>query len=203
DLEPSILSNVDIGAKVKPILFTTLEEEMSSDLAFERFRVKFGDFISKFLTDFGYNLPNRQWMRFDGVNTVSPFQLLKVHYESMGTWTSTADYLRCNPKFHGYPRYVLIKTARQPIFAQIIYLFSRVDKLLRFIRVRARPRKNSEFISVHSIIRGAVMVPDFDKAGEFIVFDVLDTDMSLWPVPHPSPVHRGAVEYRRQYLVGG
>ncbi|KAJ7460516.1 hypothetical protein B0H11DRAFT_1695296, partial [Mycena galericulata] len=45
------------------------------------------------------------------------------------------------------------------------------DKLLRFHRVRAKPRKNSEFISVHSIIRGAVMVPDFDKAGEFIVFD--------------------------------
>ncbi|KAJ7443059.1 hypothetical protein B0H11DRAFT_1748735, partial [Mycena galericulata] len=140
---------------------------------------------------------------------------LKVHYESMGTWTSTADFLRCNPKFHGHPRYdcVLIKTAQQPIFAQIIYLFScvvedhshpfaliqpldaptgrlrRKDKLLRFHRVRAKPRKSSEFVSVHSIIRGAVLVPDFDNADEFIVFDVLDTDTSrrlksLYPQHH-------------------
>lgn len=133
-----------------------------------------------------------------------PFQLLKVHYESMSTWTSTADYLRCNPKFHGHPRYdcVLVKTGQQPIFARLVYLFSctvekkshpfalvqpldapagrggRKDKLLRFHRVRAKPRKNSEFISVHSIIRGVVLVPDFDKSDEFIVFDVLDTDMS-------------------------
>ncbi|KAJ7447334.1 hypothetical protein B0H11DRAFT_2335669, partial [Mycena galericulata] len=205
DLELSISSNVDIGSKLKPVSFSRLEEEMSSDPAFERFRVKFGDFLSDFLPAFGYNLPNRRRMRFDGGDMIIPFQFLKVYYESMGTWTSTADYLRCNPKFHGQPRYdcVLIKTAQQPIFAQLIYLFSciveekshsfalvqaldaptgrlgRKDKLLRFHRVRAKPRKNSEFISVHSIIRGAVMVPDFDKAGEFIVFDVLDTDTSL------------------------
>ncbi|KAJ6596478.1 hypothetical protein B0H10DRAFT_1828334, partial [Mycena sp. CBHHK59/15] len=114
-------------------------------------------------------------------------------------------YLRCNPKFHGHPRYdcVLVETEHRPIFAQIIYLFScivenkshpfalvqpldaptgrlaRKDRLLRFYRVRAKPRKQSEFISVHSIIRGAVLVPDFDKAGEFLVFDVLDPDMAL------------------------
>ncbi|KAJ7509792.1 hypothetical protein B0H11DRAFT_1846886 [Mycena galericulata] len=169
DLELSISSNVDIGSKLKPVSFSRLEEEMSSDPAFERFRVKFGDFLSDFLPAFGYNLPNRRRMRFDGGDMITPFQFLKVHYKSMGTWTSTADYLRCNPKFHGQPRYdyVLIKTAQQPIFAQMIYLFSCIDKLLRFHRVRAKPRKNSEFISVHSIIRGAVMVPDFDKAGEF------------------------------------
>ncbi|KAJ7764640.1 hypothetical protein DFH07DRAFT_738222 [Mycena maculata] len=205
DLEHSISSNVDIGSKLKPMSFSTLEDEMSSDPAFDRFRVKFGNFMSHFLPTFGYNLPNRQWMRFEGVDMITPFQFLKVHYESMGTWTSKADFLRCNPKFHGHPRYdcVLIKTVQQPIFAQIIYLFScvvennshpfalvqpldaptgrlrRKDKLLRFHRVRAKPRKSSEFVLVHSIIRGAVLVPDFDNAGEFIVFDVLDTDTSL------------------------
>lgn len=54
----------------------------------------------------------------------------------------------------------------------------RKDKLLRFNRVCAKPRKSSEIVSAHSIIRGAVLVPDFDTAGEFLVFDVLDTDMS-------------------------
>ncbi|KAJ7116962.1 hypothetical protein C8R44DRAFT_832414 [Mycena epipterygia] len=204
DLEASVLSNVDIGSKLNPVSFSTVEQTMSEDPAFQRFRIKFGDFVSDFLPAFGYNLPNRQRMRFDGIDMIVPFQFLKVHYESMGTWTSTADYLRCNPKFHGHPRYdcVLIETSQQPIFAQIIYLFScivedkshpfalvqpfdaptgrvgRKDKQLRFHRVRAKPRKNSEFISVHSIIRGVVLVPDFDKLGEFIVFDVLDTDLS-------------------------
>ncbi|KAJ7088189.1 hypothetical protein C8R44DRAFT_836122 [Mycena epipterygia] len=215
DLETSALSNVDIGSKLKPVSFSALEQEMSEDLAFARFRVKFGDFISDFLPAFGYTLPNGTRLRFDNTDMIVPFQFLKVHYESMSAWTSTADYLRCNPKFHGHPRYdcVLVKTAQQPIFARLVYLFSctvekkshpfaliqpldapggnlrRKDNLLRFHRVHAKPRKSSEFISVHSIIRGAVLVPDFDKPGEFIVFDVLDTDMSrrlksLYPRHH-------------------
>ena len=123
----------------------------------------------------------------------------------MSDWKWTADYLRCNPKFHDHPRYdfVLVKTTDKPVFAQLLYVFSctvenkshpfalvlpldaptgnakRKDKLLRFRRVRAQARKNSEFISLHSIIRGAVLVSDSDKAGDFLVFDVLDGDTSL------------------------
>jgi hypothetical protein len=96
-----------------------------------------------------------------------------------------------------------VETGHKPFFAQLISLFSctvaqkahafalvlpldaptgrlsRKDKVLRFHRVCAKPRKNSEFISAHSIIRGALLVPDFDKLGEFIVVDVCDGDMSL------------------------
>ncbi|KAJ7727715.1 hypothetical protein B0H16DRAFT_1665589 [Mycena metata] len=205
DIEESVLSNVDIGSKLKPISFTTLEQEMIGDVAFERFRIKLGDFVSDFLPAYGYGLPNGRRVRFDGINTITPFQFLEVHYQSLSDWTPTADYLRCNPKFQGHPRYdcVLVKTTQKAIFAQLIYLFScmvegkshpftlilpfdapagptrRKDRLLRFRRVRAKARKVTEFISVHSIIRGAVLVPDFDKAGEFIVFDVLDGDISL------------------------
>ncbi|KAJ6518357.1 hypothetical protein DFH09DRAFT_1264672 [Mycena vulgaris] len=181
DLEATILSNVDIGSKLQPVTFSTLEKDMSADPAFKRFRVKFGNFIS-----------------------IVPFQFLKVHYESLSNWTSTIDYLRCNPTFQGRPRYdcVLVKTVDGPIFAQLVYVFScmvekkvhpfalilpfdaptgrlkKKDKALRFHRVKAKEKTNTEFISVHSIIRGAVLVPDFDNPGEFIVFDVLDTDMS-------------------------
>ncbi|KAJ6476594.1 hypothetical protein DFH09DRAFT_1253495 [Mycena vulgaris] len=181
DLESSLLSNVDIGSKLNAVAFSEVEQTMSHDPAFERFRVKFGDFISDFLPAFGYKLPNGKRLRFD------------------------SDYLRCNPKFHGHPRYdcVLIKTAGEPFFAQLIYPFSctvekkshafalvlpldaptgrlsRKDRVLRFHRVHAKPRKNSEFISVHSIIRGALLAPDFDKPGEFIVVDVVDGVMSL------------------------
>jgi hypothetical protein len=53
------------------------------------------------------------------------------------------------------------------------------DKLLRFRRVRAQARKNSEFISLYSIIRGTVLVANSDRAGDFLVFDVSDGDTCL------------------------
>ncbi|KAJ7075495.1 hypothetical protein B0H15DRAFT_925434 [Mycena belliarum] len=198
DLEGSLLSNVDIGSRRDPISFSTLEKNMAHDRAFDRFRVKFGDFISDFLPAFGYDLPDGKRLRFEGNDMVVPYQFLQVHYESLSTWKSTADYLRCNPRFHGHPRYDY-----RPFFAQLIYPFSRSvggkshdfalvlpldaptgrrsrkDKALRFHRVVAKPRKNSEFISVHSIIRGVLIAPDFDKPGEFIVVDIADGDISL------------------------
>ncbi|KAJ7440438.1 hypothetical protein FB451DRAFT_1344109 [Mycena latifolia] len=205
DLEASVLSNIDIGSKLKPVSFSTVEQATREDSAFDRFRLRFGDFISDFLPNFGYNLPDGKRLKFTGADTIVPFQFLKVHYESLSSWTSVTDYLRCNPKFHSEPRYdcVLVKTARKPIFARLLYLFScavedkshlfalilpldaptghlsRIDKALRFHRVHTKRRKQSEFISVHSIIRGAILVPDVDKPGEFLVFDVLDGDMSL------------------------
>ncbi|KAF8214910.1 hypothetical protein K438DRAFT_1901905 [Mycena galopus ATCC 62051] len=215
DLEASVSSNVDLRSKLQPVSFSALEDSMSENSAFERFRIKLGDFISNFLPAFGYALPNGRRLSFDKDETITPFQFLKVHYESLSTWTSTTDYLRCNPKFNGQARYdcVMVKTEERPFFARLLYLFSctveklphqfalilpmdaptgrasRIDKALRFIRVKSKPEKQSEFISVHSIICGVVLVPDSDKAGEFIVFDVLDPDTSrrlntLYPRDH-------------------
>ncbi|KAJ7788125.1 hypothetical protein B0H14DRAFT_2304386, partial [Mycena olivaceomarginata] len=43
----------------------------------------------------------------------------------LSDWKPVVDYLRCNSKFQGHPRYdcVLIKTKHKPILAQLIYLF--------------------------------------------------------------------------------
>ncbi|KAF8145632.1 hypothetical protein K438DRAFT_2097334 [Mycena galopus ATCC 62051] len=213
DLETS--SNVDIGSKLPPVTFSALEESMSKNPAFERFHIKFGDFISDFLPAFGYALPHGKRLSFDKDIMITPFQFLKVHYESLSTWTSATDYLKCNAKFNGRPRYdcVMVKTENKPFFARLVYLFSctvekqshhfalilpmdaptgrpsRIDKALRFLRVKSKPEKQSEFISVHSIIRGVVLVPDSDKPDEFVVFDVLDPDTSrrlnsLYPRDH-------------------
>ncbi|KAJ6628855.1 hypothetical protein B0H10DRAFT_2260023 [Mycena sp. CBHHK59/15] len=213
DLE--VLSNVNIGFKLKPVAFSTLEHSMPEDPAFHRFCIRFGGFISDFLPAFGYNLPNGKRLSFNDTDTIAPFQFLKVHYDSLSTWNPVTDYLRCNPNFNGHPRYdcVLVKTEEKPFFARLLYMFSctveqkphpfalilpldaptgrarKVDKALRFRRVQAKLRKHSEFISVHSIICGAVLVPDIDKPREFIVFDVLDTDTSrrlqdLYPRHH-------------------
>ena len=116
-----------------------------------------------------------------------------MNYESLVTWKLSTDNLHCSPKFHGRPRYdaVIVQTTNGIIFAHLICIFSYkfeekdytvaliqacdapIGRLLRkdidlgFSRVRSRPRESSELVSVDSIIRGAVMVPSFDKDGEY------------------------------------
>jgi hypothetical protein len=70
DLEASVLSNIDIGSRLRPVSFAALEDTMSKDSAFQCFRVKFGTFISDFLPAFGYTLPNGKRLSFDKDDTV-------------------------------------------------------------------------------------------------------------------------------------
>ncbi|TFK78375.1 hypothetical protein K466DRAFT_507378, partial [Polyporus arcularius HHB13444] len=53
------------------------------------------------------------------------------------------------------------------------------DKALGFFPVRAKRRSDAEFISIHSIIRGAVLVPDFASEGYFLIHDLVDHDIFL------------------------
>ncbi|KAJ7845287.1 hypothetical protein B0H13DRAFT_1908438 [Mycena leptocephala] len=75
DTESTVLSNIDIGSKIKPVSFVKLEQDMSHDAAFHRFRVKFGIFITQFLAAHNYNLPNAQPVRFDGTTPYVLFSL--------------------------------------------------------------------------------------------------------------------------------
>jgi hypothetical protein len=53
------------------------------------------------------------------------------------------------------------------------------DVDLGFYQVCAKPRQSSEFISVHSIVRGALIVDDPEWEGDLLVIDLVDTDMFL------------------------
>jgi hypothetical protein len=55
----------------------------------------------------------------------------------------------------------------------------RKDKDLNFYRVREKNQNSSEFVSVNSIIRGALLVDDSGKAGDKLVVDIIDPDMFL------------------------
>jgi hypothetical protein len=55
----------------------------------------------------------------------------------------------------------------------------RKDKDLNLHRVRERNRDSSEFVSVNSIIRGALLADDSEKEGDKLVVDIIDTDMFL------------------------
>lgn len=137
---------------------------------------------------------------------IVPYQYLRINYESLETWHLATDHLRCNPSFQGASRYdFLIFNARSgPVFAQLHYLFvcvvedtkypialvqayrpvlhprSSVDKDLGLLRIRKE--RQTELISVQSVIRGAVAIKASDdplKSDEMLVFDALDGDMFL------------------------
>ncbi|KAF9231296.1 hypothetical protein BU15DRAFT_56335, partial [Melanogaster broomeanus] len=54
-----------------------------------------------------------------------------------------------------------------------------LDKDLRFTRLRSRPPASSEFIPLQSIVRGALLVPDFKHDGDFFLVDYVDSDWFL------------------------
>ncbi|KAJ7266146.1 hypothetical protein C8J57DRAFT_1450596 [Mycena rebaudengoi] len=203
DLEE--VSNVMVGSKQKSTAFSAIENEMQADLAFHNFRVRFSTFLSNFLQVYGHGLPDGKLVKFTPDDEVILFRFLKVFFQSLDNWEDEADYLHCSPLFYGHPRYdaAIVEMSTGTLFTQLIYIFTcRIgdtvhafaltqpmdagtgqltakDKALGFYNVQAKPRQNSEFISVHSIIRGALLVPAGDKHGEFLVVDVVDTDMFL------------------------
>ncbi|PSR75420.1 hypothetical protein PHLCEN_2v9125, partial [Hermanssonia centrifuga] len=136
------------------------------------------------------------------------FTFLRVDYESVVSWKTVTDLPRCNPMFHGVPRYdgIIVNVAGDvKLFAKLIFLFCysfgenqyplaliqmldqpldrnrdiQVDVDLDFYRVRAKPRRSCEFIPIRSIVRGALLYDDPGNAGESLVVDTIDTDMFL------------------------
>ena len=53
----------------------------------------------------------------------------------------------------------------------------RKDQGLELLRLRERPRRQCEFIPVESIVRGLLAAPAYDRDGDWMLVDVLNTDM--------------------------
>ena len=132
------------------------------------------------------------------------FQYLRVDYQSVVDWKFTTDCLRCNKSFHGHPRYdhILVKSENGHFFARILCLFRvTVDTqshALAYVEVYCRPpgsmrRKDKDLglyrlrlkanrykiISLESVVRGALLVPDSINPEEYLVVDTIDADMFL------------------------
>ncbi|KAJ7671894.1 hypothetical protein B0H17DRAFT_1162079 [Mycena rosella] len=179
-----VFENVAIGAADADLSLNNLEQAKANDAAFIRFRLRLAEFLSDSLPLYGYKLPGGRRIK------------LLPENKSLEDWADEADYLRCNPSFHGRPRYdgALVKTPAGEIFVKLIYMFkieldnkntyplalvqpldvltgriSAKDRALKFIRVRERPRQAAEFIFVRTIIRGL----------DHLVMDVVDGDMYL------------------------
>ncbi|KAJ7493651.1 hypothetical protein FB451DRAFT_1164530 [Mycena latifolia] len=134
---------------------------------------------------------------------IEPCKVLYIEYQSMVDWRCERDILRCNPSFHGLPRYnSVIFSAEDDLLAvgQIEYLFRchlphRVPLDLAMIRPYCvstwKPRTCTDcpirekgsrpvFISLEHITRGALLSPIFGAPREvFYVVDCVDEDMYL------------------------
>ncbi|KAG1841300.1 hypothetical protein DFJ58DRAFT_718174 [Suillus subalutaceus] len=133
---------------------------------------------------------------------VHEHRYLKVHYESAATWKLATDYLRCSSSFHdnecrdcalirtqdkdGHDKYIFVKllfvfklTVCNCTLDLALVLPMDASPHLRLTRLHARPAALSEFVTLHSIIRGALLVPDFGNHGDYFLVDYVDTDMFL------------------------
>ena len=138
---------------------------------------------------------------------ITEYRFIKVTYESVVDWHVKTDYLRCNPQFHGHPRYDFIIAdipSRGRIFARLVCVFvchvnecdyhfalvqaldkntrtstKSADKDLSIFRQRIRPRNRCKVIPLTCIIRGAVLAEDIKHKDDYFVIDTVDEDMFL------------------------
>ncbi|PCH36191.1 hypothetical protein WOLCODRAFT_86299, partial [Wolfiporia cocos MD-104 SS10] len=116
-------AHIHLGAAEKPVEISALRNIPNAHAAFSNFHKHLGSFLGSFLAAQGLRFANYPVK-------VTEYRLLKVNYESYETWRTATDLLRCNPDFHGKPRYdyVLLKTTERPIFAQLIFVFTYLVK---------------------------------------------------------------------------
>ncbi|KAF8148377.1 hypothetical protein BJ912DRAFT_1125700, partial [Pholiota molesta] len=194
--------NISLGAPQNFMTIGSLLEGKFQDKKYAAFEKKLMKFFSMELSDLEDDL-----LLVYPQTKIREFRFLKATYESWVSSRAVTDYLRCSPNFNHQPRYdhVIVNTPQGPIFAQLVFTFTlkiakqqypialiqpfervkstgaqlKKDSDLRFLRLRKVKDTKTEFIFVRSIIRGLVIVPAFDKAEEYVVFDVLDSDMML------------------------
>ncbi|KAG1844860.1 hypothetical protein F4604DRAFT_1884369 [Suillus subluteus] len=201
----TFIGHIHLGSLQSLVSFASVEEAHSSNRAFAHFRKKFTTFLNSFLPSNNIPLPNGStWLRPAAEDTLQEYCYLKVNYESFVDWKLATDYLRCNPDFYGHERHdcALIRTHDkdgndQNIFVRLLFMFKYVvseqtldlalvqpmDSCLdlHFTHLRAvlLLKASSEFISLRSIICGALLVPDYDSDTDFFLVDYVDTDMFL------------------------
>ncbi|KAJ7029674.1 hypothetical protein C8F04DRAFT_962637, partial [Mycena alexandri] len=128
-----------------------------------------------------------------------------VNYQSKVDWRSARDILRCNPLFHGKPRFdsVIYEDDEDPLaIGQLHFVFrchlpgdvaldlamvqpfgrtAWTPKTLTDCPIRERlPLKNCHFIALEHVIRGALLCPMFwGKDRMHYLIDCIDEDMYL------------------------
>ncbi|KAG2057487.1 hypothetical protein BDR06DRAFT_980881 [Suillus hirtellus] len=199
--------HVKLGLPQQPVSIQDIENSHGQrDHAFQGFHRKFSDFINTSLPGYGHHL--ERWLSIPANFQIQEHRYLKVNYESSVDWRQTTDYLRCNPHFHGHPRYdctLMQLTQDTSIFVQLIFMFKcqlpdvgsfelalvqpftagvigaphRIDCDFQLTCIKAVSRASSIFVPLHSFIHSALLYPDPAHQDKFIVIDHINSDMFI------------------------
>ncbi|KAF9470067.1 hypothetical protein BDN70DRAFT_902412, partial [Pholiota conissans] len=111
------LQHTTVGSPLKSRQLSEVEAEHSDDGAFSEFRKKVNTALISFISS-DESVANEE--------KATPYQYIKLSYESVINWQITTDILRTNECFHNRPRYdfVLLQASKKDfIFAQLLYTF--------------------------------------------------------------------------------
>ncbi|KIJ58811.1 hypothetical protein HYDPIDRAFT_33775 [Hydnomerulius pinastri MD-312] len=193
-------ASVTPGPPVHWKLGSPLKLSTSHDLLDDqRAALRLHGLLKKCLQDAGEDLENN-----DGPIKIRPFKCLYLTYQSQVDWKEGRDILRCNPVFHGEPRYdcVLVNTELgdlSPARLRGLYRCSLSSAatfdvaLVNTFRPSSWQPKTKwcgakvfeqssvdAFIPIKYLIRGVHMIKAFGtKEGRFFLNDLVDGDIFL------------------------
>ncbi|KDQ33978.1 hypothetical protein PLEOSDRAFT_1033035, partial [Pleurotus ostreatus PC15] len=198
-----------LGSRTKPITLGEVEENHSNDVAFERFRLRLSEFLNRELdvekrpVSYMCNISLTFIKIRPGQYLTINYESI-VDWRQDTDLLRCNPMFQGAPRYD----HVVIKTGSPTtlgtdIIAQLLMVFTitvndasyditlvhpldralgnrqRKDADLQLLRLKARPRKSTEFVFLPSIIRGALVVPDFSQQGDFFLVDTVDGDMFL------------------------
>ncbi|KAJ7115714.1 hypothetical protein C8R44DRAFT_709074 [Mycena epipterygia] len=199
DLEESELATIPgtsassghwkLGSPAPLVSVHRLEAERTNDPVFRDFNMRLREYIA----------------HYHPTSQIQQCKVIYVEYQSRVDWRSARDILRCNPHFHGAPRFdsVIYEDGDDSVaIGQFHFLFrcqlpggatldlamvqpygrtlwqpnTRTDCPIRL----KLPLKNCHFISLEHIVRGVLLAPIFGgKDGMHYIVDCVDEDMYL------------------------
>ncbi|KAJ7211148.1 hypothetical protein GGX14DRAFT_565019 [Mycena pura] len=203
-----------LGSPTRPISTQRVEAEQASDPAFRGFNRHLREYIAEFhpahqvrleerigarpLTFSIYSSPNQNVQ-------IEQCKVMYIDYQCKVDWRGARDILRCNPHFHGAPRFdtVIYEDDESPLAVGELHFIFRchlpgdatLDLALvqPFRRTTWQPKtrtdcpireklapKSCKFIALEHVTRGALMCPIFGgKEGMHFIVDCIDEDMYL------------------------
>ncbi|KAI0092164.1 hypothetical protein BDY19DRAFT_928654 [Irpex rosettiformis] len=214
-------SAIYIGSRLPPTSIESFVSQGGDDPAFSDFIPKLQVCMQDIIVRQHFDACERdgtlsragpQFPSVRSTDLVTECRYVKAGYESMVDWRQDTDALRCNPSFHGSPRYdsAIFHWTRGNILAPIVCKLIRFfvywlgdtkyplalvqpmtepvearpwDLELGLCRIRERPRNRSMIVPLRSLIRGVVVVPDDERRGQYTVMDMTDNDVFLRLMP--------------------
>ncbi|TFK61559.1 hypothetical protein BDN72DRAFT_438464 [Pluteus cervinus] len=200
--------NISLGAPQSLMSFRDLRNDATRPHGlFTTFCEEFSEFLLTFLPQENLPVPRSAPHQLPDHHKVREYRFLRVRYESGINWRLSQDLLRCNPSFYNHERFdnVMINDDSGILFGKLAFLFTyRLDNEkdakelpfaivqfyefedptpesceLELIRLSLPDDKPYEIIPARSIIRGALICPEFSDPTLYHVVDVIDPDMFL------------------------